>query len=591
LFLFSISLVAIPQLRYSMVNLIARRAGHDEPTELSKAVVACLVVLFIMLAPMIGFILARWVASLLDLAAPSLQTVMVQAGIGILVMSSCIGFARGILAPNRPDWRLADAGEADAAAMSKHVRSAAAIIALGLFLAGIAEAASIPQSIVVLVGSFIILVFAWTLHLVLKPYRRILNGDAVMQYRYQGVLRVIAMAGMLAVFIIVGATLFGYVPLAWFLSKQVILFCIIFAGFALISNLLDAAAAVVLDPESRAIGFAAQVTGLSRGRFAQFGIVSFGLVKLLLACMALIAVAAPWGFKSVGIVEQAQSLLAGFQIGELYISPITIGMGIVLFLIGLFLTRGFRSWLNDRLLPTTSIDPGLKNSVSTAVGYLGFILAAVIASAFIGIDLSQLGLVAGALTVGIGFGLQSIVGNFVSGLILLAERPIKAGDWIVVAGEEGTVKKINVRATELETFDRASVVIPNADLITGTVRNWVLGGALGRISLPIGVAYDSDPDEVRNILVACAKEHELVLDFPEPAVYFTDFGDSALLFRLDAYLADIGKGFSVRSDLRFELHRRFREAGIEIPFPQRDLNIRSTDELNSLIDRTKQIEG
>ena len=185
-----------------------------------------------------------------------------------------------------------------------------------------------------------------------------------------------------------------------------------------------------------------------------------------------------------------------------------------------------------------------------------------------------------AVSVGIGFGLQSIVNNFVSGLILLAERPIKAGDWIIVGNEEGTVKKINVRATEVETFDRATVVIPNSDLISGTVRNWVLGGSMGRVSVVVGVGYGSDADQVRDILIAAAGDHDLVLSYPAPAAFFLDFGDNALIFRLDAYLADIGKGFGVRSDLRFELLRRFREAGIEIPFPQRDVHIRSSDELN-----------
>ena len=167
------------------------------------------------------------------------------------------------------------------------------------------------------------------------------------------------------------------------------------------------------------------------------------------------------------------------------------------------------------------------------------------------------------------------------------ERPIKAGDWIIVGSEEGTVKKINVRATELETFDRATVVIPNSDLISGTVKNWVLGGTMGRVSIVIGVAYGSDADEVREILLGCAADHPMSLSYPEPGVSFLDFGDSALMFRLVAYLADISNGFGMRSDIRFEILKRFREAGIEIPFPQRDVNLRASDEFAGLIEKVR----
>jgi small-conductance mechanosensitive channel len=591
LFLLAIALVTVPRLRHGMVGVIARRFGHDEPTELGKAVVACLVALFVMLAPLIGLILARASAELFDLASPGLLKIVDRGGIAILVMSASIGFARAILAPNRPAWRLVKADEADAQRLGRHVRSATALIATGVFLSGVADVANVPQSIIVLIGSFIVLIFAWVLSSALRSFRSILNGEpgtlATGSYKYQGILRFIAMAGMLVVFVIIVSALLGFVALAWFLSKQVIWFCMIFAGYGLIANLLDAAGSVVLDADRPAGGRIARLTGMGRNAVAQSGIIGFGIIKVLLAGFALVAIAAPWGFKSDSVIEQARSLLTGFQIGGLNISLSTIATGLILLLIGLFLTRSFQAWLNDRFLPTTSIDQGLKNSIATTAGYLGFILAAVIAFAFVGIDLSQLGLVAGALSVGIGFGLQSIVNNFVSGLILLAERPIKAGDWIVVAGEEGTVKKINVRATELETFDRASVVIPNSDLISGTVRNWVLGGTMGRISLAVGVGYNSDADQVREIMLASAEDHELVLAYPEPSVFLTDFGDSALMFRFDAYLADIGKGFGVRSDLRFDLLRRFREAGIEIPFPQRDLNIRTSDELTDLIDRAK----
>jgi small-conductance mechanosensitive channel len=589
LFLLAVSFVVLARLRHAVVDQIAGRAGHDKPTELGKAIVACLVALFVMMAPLLGLLLARWSADVLGLASPSLIKILDRAGFAILVISTSIGFSRAILAPNRPAWRLIAASESDVHSMGVHVRAVAAVVAAGVFLGAIGDVANVPQSIIVFVGSLLTLLFSLLLWRALRSYRAILEGGETApsagRHKYQSILRFIAMAGLLAALAIAAAALFGFVPLAWFLSKQVVWFCFVFASYALIDNLIDAAGDVVSSDDKAPAGRIARLTGMGRATIAQSSIIGFGIVKMLLVVITLILVAAPWGFKSDSVVEEAKSLMTGFQVGGLNISLTTIAAGLILFLIGMFFTRSFRTWLGERYLPTTSIDPGLKNSITTTAGYLGFILSVVVAFGFVGIDLSQLGLVAGALSVGIGFGLQSIVNNFVSGLILLAERPIKAGDWIIVGGEEGTVKKINVRATELETFDRASVVIPNSDLISGTVRNWVLGGTMGRVSLAIGVGYGSDADQVREVLLACAEDHELVLAYPEPAVFFIDFGDSALIFRLDAYLADIGKGFGVRSDLRFEILRRFREAGIEIPFPQRDLHIRTSDELTGLIDR------
>ncbi|MEO1748852.1 MAG: mechanosensitive ion channel domain-containing protein, partial [Pseudomonadota bacterium] len=204
----------------------------------------------------------------------------------------------------------------------------------------------------------------------------------------------------------------------------------------------------------------------------------------------------------------------------------------------------------------------------------GVALAGLFAVSAAGIDLTQLAFVAGALSLGIGFGLQNIVNNFVSGLILLAERPFKAGDIIEAGGFTGTVNKVNVRATEITTFDRKTLILPNSELINGTVTNWIHKSTLGRIQVPVGVSYDSDAKQVHDILLEIANDHPRVLSNPEPFVSFDNFGDSSLDFVLYAYLADIGFGLTVRTELRMAILERFRAANIEIPFPQRDINIR-----------------
>ncbi len=314
--------------------------------------------------------------------------------------------------------------------------------------------------------------------------------------------------------------------------------------------------------------------GLSDRTVERLAVLLSGLARIVLFLLAAVLVLAPWGFDSSTFVERISGLYYGIEVGSIRITFASIFFALVIFAVVILLSRLFQGWLERRFLPTTSIDPGLKNSIHTAAGYIGIILAAILAMGYAGIDLGSIALVAGALSVGIGFGLQSIVNNFVSGLILLAERPIRAGDWIQVGTDEGTVKKISVRATEIETFDRASVIIPNSSLISGVVKNWYLRDNSGRTMVTVGVGYGSDPDAVKAILLDIAGKHEMVLKFPKPIVAFADFGDSALVFQLYVFLASISNGLTVRSDLRFAILKRLREAGIEIPYPQRDINLR-----------------
>jgi potassium-dependent mechanosensitive channel len=192
-----------------------------------------------------------------------------------------------------------------------------------------------------------------------------------------------------------------------------------------------------------------------------------------------------------------------------------------------------------------------------------------------GINLTSLALIAGGLSLGIGFGLQNIVQNFVSGLILLAERPFKAGDWIVAGGVSGNVKKISVRATEIETFQKQTVIVPNSELINAAVGNWTHKNKLGRVDVPVGVAYDCDPRRVHAVLSEIVEAHPSILKNPAPMVAFTAFADSSLNFEVRFFLADITSQVPVQNDIRFAIHERFKQEGIQIPFPQRDLHIKS----------------
>ncbi|MEQ1712085.1 MAG: mechanosensitive ion channel domain-containing protein, partial [Hyphomicrobium sp.] len=287
-------------------------------------------------------------------------------------------------------------------------------------------------------------------------------------------------------------------------------------------------------------------------------------LTLSLAILALPVLLLQWGFSGADIRDWLKAALFGFEIGSFKISLARILIGIVLFTVLLFLTRLFQRWLREAILIQPRVDAGVANSIDTAFGYAGTIVAALIAISYAGLDVTNLAIVAGALSVGIGFGLQSIVNNFVSGLILLIERPIKVGDWIVVGNEQGTVRSISVRSTEIETFDKASLIVPNSELITGRVLNWTHRNSIGRVVLNFTAAHSADPKSVCAILDAIARADIDVLAHPKPAVSFDGFNAKELQFTLRVHVGDIAKGSAVATALRTAVFERFRLADVPL---------------------------
>jgi len=367
----------------------------------------------------------------------------------------------------------------------------------------------------------------------------------------------------------------GYLAFAEFLAWQILIGMLIFAVLRLCIEFLDLHRDQYLDAENEKWRKLAKTTGFSQQAIIQGSVFGFGLIKLSLIFAATSIFMISWGFRTGNWVKMASELYFGFRIGGLNISLSAIALGLLIFIAGYLFTKAIQNWLRYQFLPTTNLDPGLRNSIAIVFGYAGIIFALLLTVSAAGFDLSNVAIIAGALSVGIGFGLQSIVNNFFSGLILLAERPIKEGDWIITSGGQGTVTKTSVRSTEIETFDGATVIIPNSTLITEAVTNWTHHNKRGRIIINIGVGYDSDPDQVREILLECAESHNLVLKKPGPAVYFMDFGADALIFELRGYLSDINNSLTVKSELRFTITAALRKAKIEIPYPQRDIHIKT----------------
>ncbi len=266
-----------------------------------------------------------------------------------------------------------------------------------------------------------------------------------------------------------------------------------------------------------------------------------------------------------------------FSIGNATITPLNIFYIVLFTVLLIFISNTVKRLLVARVLGHTTLDLGAQQAIGTILRYIIITIGFLVILQTVGIDLTTLNVLAGAVGIGVGFGLQNVANNFISGLIILFERPIKAGDRIEVDDVHGEVKSIGARSTIIRTNDNIAIIVPNSKFISENVINWSHETDVIRFKIPVGVSYDSDVDLVTKLLIEVAKENDDVAKEPPPSVRFLKFDDSALYFELRAWSrARLHKPGLFTSNLNYGIIRKFRENKIEIPFPQRDLHIRSS---------------
>lgn len=481
----------------------------------------------------------------------------------------CTALTRVIFAPKHPKWRLVNIDDAKAKKLTHACYWSIFLIFGCLCMENIANRTNYPIELLYFLSALSTGVKAFCLVLVLNALlwtedaevpesETDDDGDNSISFAWK--LNFFVSLFSIGIFIL---AMLGYSQLSSYILSRLMLSAILVGIFIVVKTIVfdgikQLLLAVITKINKR----------LKKKVFANLDFIQSVFITPILIILLIMAILNVWGVPTDVLMVATKKLLFGFRIGDFEISLVSILLGILSFCISMYLFKLITAKTRQNILAKINMDDGIKNSLLTTFRFFGTIISAIIAVVVMGFNLTSLALIAGALSIGIGFGLQNIINNLVSGLIILFERPFKVGDWVIINGEEGKIKQINIRSTEVETFKRSSVIIPNANLLSSSVINLTHGNNLARYSVKVGVAYGTDVEKVKQILLDCAMKHKNVMKNPAPYVMFQDFGASSLDFELRFYVNDIWAGWTVPSDLRYVINQRFLEENIEIPFQQ-----------------------
>ena len=501
-------------------------------------------------------------------------SLFVQQFVGIVALAAFIaGLGRALLSPHKPTWRLPQLPNPVAKALGWLPLVLGGFIILMWSIQKITGLVSSNLSTLLLVNSVFSLGLNAIVGLALwraeRHYRlegRLELGTPLATSLHSLALKVVT----LAVISSVVAWLFGYIALSNFIIQEVVwLGTIVFTSYLLLCFLDDVAEAILnsFNNEQEA----ERITERQLRARGQFVLLFAGFLKIALVLMTLLLVFLPFGEDpSVWLQRRLMFLLQGFAFGEVTVKPTALLYAGLVLVIGIWVVQYLQRWLAEKYLPYTGLEQGMGASTARLVSYVGYMMAGVLALSTAGIGFERLAWIVSALSVGIGFGLQAVVQNFVSGLLLLAERPIKVGDWVSIGtGVEGNVRQINARATEIEMFDRSTVIVPNSELITKTVRNVTLSDPLGRGRITVIMPVNVSAELVRQCLFDAVESTEEVLTDPEPLVIIDGFEGGGIAYSLYIYLASPRLINAVRSDVFFKVLANFEKANLSLHPTQR----------------------
>lgn len=569
-------------------RLIVRDPETVDPPRRRKLLAALGVLLLGAGPALAGSLLLYNAFVLTDVLPPRLMPLLAAALRGLSLVAFLSALADAVLAPGRSPWRLLAVSEAAAARASAFVVLLGAVIAAGKVVESLAHAIAAALPVTVATRGLFALAAALILAEFLRRSAAATTEDEECLGPYVptetplgGPARI---GGWAAAVAVAAAALAGYVAFASFLVDQLIWVGTIATLLFLASRLSDELVDGALRGHTRIATALQANTGLRRRSIEQLAVLAGGVARVLLVVAAILLALAPWGLESADLWSSVRAAFFGVTVGDVTLSLSTVVVAGLLFAVGFAATRVVQRWLDQTFLPTTHLDAGLRNSIGTAFGYVGIIVAGAVAFSYLGLSLDRIAIVAGALSVGIGFGLQSIVNNFVSGLILLWERPIRVGDLVVVGDGEGYVRRINVRATEIETFDRSTVIVPNSNLISGVVKNRVRSDRIARVLLTVGVLRSTDPALASQAIADCARAHPDVLPDPPPRVFFRKIGDPHLDFELICFVGDVDHQARALSDLNHAVYGALSAAGMIPPYAPTVLTVQGLAPVQGALD-------
>ncbi|PWC11189.1 DUF3772 domain-containing protein [Brenneria roseae subsp. americana] len=492
----------------------------------------------------------------------------------VVFCSVIAGLGRAFLSNQRPSWRL----PAIANPVAKAMKPFPVVAAVFILVFGIVEqvTATVGTSVAATImvnglSAFFLALTSGAITLKSDQVRRQMVRDGAQpeaRSTLAGLIHLAVLATSLSVLL---SLIIGYISLARFLTYELVWIGMVFSCLYLFSTFITDICESVFSPNNASGRRIKNSLNLDDRHLAQAAALLSAAGKVFLILMAAVALLnGTFGTTTpLALVQKAVELWGGKGLETLSIVPAHLVNALLLLVIGVYVLRSSKRWLEVEFLPKTMLDRGIRASLVTLFSNIGYILIILLTLATLGIQWNKLAWIVSALSVGIGFGLQEIVKNFISGLILLTERPVKVGDLVNISGVEGDIRRINVRATEIQLSDRSTVIVPNSQFISQNVRNITMGNALGVATLALTFPLDIDPEEVRSILLDAYTAHESVLDSPAPSVTFSQLTPTGMVLSVTGYVSSPRLVSGAKSDLLFDIIRRLRESSIPLAVPQR----------------------